>query len=99
VDVLARKSAGVWSRRSQGAQSSIGIDHHDRSRGGGNWRTRDIVDKAPVTFLAKNSVHTRVMTNDDIIIGSSDTRPSHSASGHIIARGFAALQRLITNGR
>ena len=58
----------------------------------------DIVDKAPVAFLAKNTVHTGVMADDDIIIGASDTRPSHSAYGDVIARGFAALERLITDG-
>ena len=58
----------------------------------------DIVDKAPVTFLAKNTVHSGVMADDDIIIGGSDTRPSHSAQGNVIARGFAALERLITDG-
>ena len=61
-------------------------------------RTMDIVDKAPVTFLAKTSVHTGVMADDDIIIGRSDTRAGHAADGNVIARGFAALERLITDG-
>jgi hypothetical protein len=46
----------------------------------------DIVDKAPVTFLAKNSVHTRVVADDDVVIGGCDTRPGFSAYGNIIAR-------------
>src|SRR5262249_48129271 len=92
---------GRKSTRSLGgerAQSSIGIDHHNSSRRGGNRCTGDVVDKAPVTFLAKNTVHTRVMTDDDIVIGGSDTRPCLSAYGNIITRGFVAHERLITDG-
>jgi hypothetical protein len=58
----------------------------------------DIVDKASVTFLAKHTVHTREMADDDIVIGSGDTRPSHAAYGNVIARGYAALERQITDG-
>src|SRR5439155_22331807 len=59
--------------------------------------TEDIVDIAPVTLLAKNTVHTRVVADDDIIVGGGDTRPGHCAYGNIIARGYAALERLITD--
>src|SRR5947208_10352871 len=90
---LGRKSTRVGSIGGDRAQSSIGIDHHHSGRGGGNRRTGDIVDSAPVTDLAKNTVHTRVVADDDIIIDGSDTRPSHSPYGNIIARGFAALER------
>ena len=97
-DAFGRKSTRGGSIGGDRAQSSIGIDHHHSGRRGGNRRTMDIVDKAPVTFLAKNSVHTGVMADDDIIIGSSDTRAGHAAYGNVIARGFAALERLITDG-
>src|SRR5213079_955226 len=70
---------------------------HHSGRGGGNRRTGDIVDSAAITDLAKNTVHTRVMADDDIIIDGSDTRPSHCAYDNVIARGFAALERLITD--
>ena len=68
-DAFGRKSTRGGSIGGGRAQSAIGIDHHDKGRGGGNRRTMDIVDKAPVTFLAKNTVHTGVMADDDIIIG------------------------------
>ena len=97
-DAFGRKSTRGGSIGGGRAQSSIGIDHHHKGRSGGNRRIMDIVDKAPVTFLAKNAVHTGVMADDDIIIGRSDTRPSHVANGNVIARGFAALERLITDG-
>ena len=97
-DAFRRKSTRVVSIHGERAQSSIGIDHHDSGRRSGNRRTGDIVDSAPVTDLAKNTVHTRVMADDDIIIDGSDTRPSHCAYGNVIARGFAALERLITDG-
>src|SRR5205807_3561845 len=80
------------------AQSSIGINHHHSRRRGRNRRTGDVVDKAPVTLLAKHTVHTGVVANDDIIIGGGDTRASHSAYNNVIARGLAILERLITNG-
>ena len=51
----------------------------------------DIVDRAPVTFLAKNTVHTRVVADDDIVIDGGDTRPSHVAYSNVIACGYAAL--------
>src|SRR5207253_4524550 len=60
------KSTRVRSMGSGRAQSPIGIDHHHSSRGGGNRRTEDIINGAPVTDLTKDTVHARVMTNDDI---------------------------------
>ena len=74
-------------------------DHHHSGRSGRNWRTRDIVDKAPVTFLAKNSVHTGVVADDDVVIGCGDTSPGFSAYAHMIAGGFAVHKRQITDGR
>ena len=65
----------------------------------GNRCTVDIVDKAPVTFLPKNTVHTRVMADDDIVIGGGNTRSGLSAYAHVVARGFAAHKRQITDGR
>ena len=59
----------------------------------------DIVDKAPVTFLAKNTVHTRVMADDDIVIGGGDTRPSHFAYGNVIASADVGSERFPTDGR
>src|SRR5256886_15362399 len=94
---FGQKSTQVGSIGGDRSQSSIGIDHHHSGRGGGNRRTGDIVDSAPITDLAKNSVHTRVVADDDIIIDAGDTRPSHCAYGNVIARGFAALERLITD--
>src|SRR5438552_2965295 len=96
-NAFGRRSTQVGSIGGDRAQSAIGINHHHSGRGGGNRGTGDIIDKAPVTFLAKNTVHTRVVADDDIIVGGGDTRPSHCAYGNVIARGFAALERLITD--
>src|SRR5262245_6682168 len=98
-DAFGRKSTRIGPVRDDRTQSSIGIDHHESGCGCGNGRTRDIVNKAPVTFLAKHTVHTRVMADDDIIVGGGDTRPGHCAQGNVIARGYAALERLSTDGR
>ena len=95
---FGRKSTRIGSIHADRAQSSIGIDHHHSGRRGGNRRTKDIVDSAPVTDLAKNTVHTRVVADDDIVIDAGDTRPSHAAQGNVIARGYVALERLITDG-
>ena len=95
---FGRKSTRVACIHADGAQSSIGIDHHDSGRRGGNRRTKDIVNGAPVTDLTKNTVHPRVVTDDDIVIGGGDARPSHAAHGNVVARGYTALERLITNG-
>ena len=95
---FGRKSTRIGSIHGDRAQSSIGIDHHHSGRGGGNRRTGDIVDSAPVTDLAKNTVHTRVVADDDIVIDGGDTRSGHAAQGNVIARGYVALERLITDG-
>ena len=97
-DAFERKSTRIGSIGADRAQSSIGIDHHNSGRGGGNRRTKDVVDGAPVTDLAKNTVHTGVVANDDIVIRGGDPRPSHAAQGNVIARAYAALERLITDG-
>ena len=95
---FGRKSTRIGSIHGDRAQSSIGIDHHHSGRGGGNRRTGNIVDSAPVTDLAKNTVHTRVVADDDIVIRGGDTRSGHAAQGNVIARGYVALERLITDG-
>ena len=90
---LRKKSTRVGSIDGGRAQPSIGIDEHESGRPGGNRRTEDVVDMAPVTYLAKNTVHTRVMADDDIVIGGGDTRPGHSAHGHVVAGAGATLER------
>ena len=76
-DAFGRQSTRAWTFGGNRAQSPIGIDHHHSGRSCGNRCTVDIVDKAPVTFLPKNTVHTRVMADDDIVIGDGNTRPGH----------------------
>src|SRR5205823_1889556 len=98
-DSFGRKSTRISSISSKSAQSSIGIDHHHNSCRSGNRRTEDIVDGAPVTDLSKNSVHTRVVSNDDVIIGAGDSRACHLAYGNVVTISNAALERLIANGR
>src|SRR6267154_2359706 len=93
-----RKSTRVRSIGSGRAQSTIGIDHHHSSRGGGNRRTEDIINGAPVTDLTKDTVHARVMTNDDIVIHAGDTGPGHAAYGNVITVAEVTLERLITDG-
>src|SRR5947207_13471083 len=91
------KSTRVRSIGSGRAQSTIGIDHHHSSRGGGNRRTEDIVNGAPVTDLTKDTVHARVMTNDDIVIDAGDTGPGHAAYGNVITVAEVTLERLLTD--
>ena len=95
---FGRKSTRIGSIGGDRAQSSIGIDHHHSSRGGGNRRTENIVDSAPVTDLAKYTVHTRVVADDDIIIDAGDTRPGHAAYGNVFTVADVTLERLITDG-
>src|SRR6267154_2916741 len=92
------KSTRVRSIGSGRAQSTIGIDHHHSSRGRGNRRTEDIINGAPVTDLTKNTVHTRVVTNDDIVIDAGDTRPGHAAYGNVITVAEITLECLIDDG-
>src|SRR4030095_13334173 len=68
-DAFGRKSTRIGPVRGDRAQSSIRIDHHGHCRRCGNRRTMDIVDKASVTFLAKHTVHTSILTVDDVVIG------------------------------
>ena len=96
---FGRKPTRIVSIGGGRAQSSIGIDHHHSSRGRGNRRTKNVVDKAPVTFLTEYAVHTRVMTNDDIIIDAGNTGPCHAAYGNVITVAEVTLKRLITDGR
>src|SRR5207244_4567551 len=80
------------------AQSPIGIDHHHSSRGRGNRRTEDIINGAPVTDLTKDTVHARVVTNDDIVIDAGDTGPGHAAYGNVLTVAEVTLERLIADG-
>src|SRR5438874_13728783 len=93
-----RKSTRIRSIGSGRAQSPIGIDHHHSSRGGGNRRTENIINGAPVTDLTKDTVHARVMTNDDIVIHAGDTGPGHAAYGNVITVAEVTLERLIADG-
>ena len=93
LDALGRKSTRIGSIDRERAQPSIGIDEHKSGRPSGNRRTRDVVDKASVTYLAKNTVHTRVVADDDIVIGYGETRSGHSAHGHVVAGADATLER------
>ena len=59
----------------------------------------DVIDKAAVIHLAKTDwVHTRVVSNDNVILDDGDPRPGHSAYGHVTAVGSAVLERQITDG-
>ena len=86
-------AVGLWNRFGLGglgrkwsssdyyrAQSSIGIDQHEPSYPAHvvNVRTIDVLDIADVIFLAKATVHTRPVANDDIVIGGGDTIPGVS---------------------
>ena len=93
-----RKSTRIRSIGSGRAQSPIGIDHHHSSRGRGNRRTKDVVDKAPVTFLAEYTVHSRMVANDDIVIDAGDTGPGHAAYGNVLTVAEVTLERLIADG-
>src|SRR5438552_6730874 len=95
---FGRKSTRVVSIGGGRAQSAVGVDHHHSSRGGGNRRTKDVVDKAPVTFLAEYTVHSRTVSNDDIVIDAGDTGPGHAAYGNVITVAEVTLERLITDG-
>ena len=92
------KSARVGSSDGERTQSSIGIDEHKSRRPCGNRRTDDVVDKTPITYLAKNTVDTREVADDDIVIGGGDTIPGLSAYAHVVAGGLTAIERYITDG-
>jgi hypothetical protein len=67
---------GAYGER---AQASIRIDQHEMERPCIDWLIVDVVDKAPVTYLAKDAVHTGQMADHDIVIGGRETTPSVSA--------------------
>src|SRR5690242_17744268 len=92
-----RKSTRVGSIGAYRAQSPIGIDHDDSGRRARHRRTKDIVDSTPVTDLAKNTVHPRVVADDNIVIDAGDTRPSHATYGNVIAVADIILERLVTD--
>ena len=93
-----RKSTRVGSIGAYRAQSPIGINHNDSRRRARHRRTKDIVDSTPVTDLAKNAVHARVVADDNIVIDAGDTRPSHATYGNVIAVADIILERLVTDG-
>ena len=100
--ISARRSRSrSRSRSSKGhcAQSSIGIDeHHTGNRAEVvNVRTIDVADIADVIFLAKATVHTRMVADDDIIIDDGDPRPGHCAYGNMSARAYTVLERRTTD--
>src|SRR4051794_14048304 len=97
-DAFGRKSTRIRSIGSKRAPSSIGIDHYHNSCRSGNRRTKNIVDSAPVTDLPKNTVHTGVVSDDDVIIGAGDSRACHLTYGNVVTISNATLERLITNG-
>jgi len=95
---LGLKSTWVASIHADRAQSSVGVDHHHNGCCGRNRCAEDIVDSAPVADLAKNRVHTRVVADNDVVIGTGNTRSGHLAYGNVVTITDVALERLITNG-
>ena len=105
---LARAPVGIKSTsvpctggEGERPQPSFGIDHHGLwIKIGGNRRTVDVGDKAPVTYLAKCwiRVHTRVVADDHIVIGGGETRPGQSAHAHVVGSGLTVLERQIADG-
>src|SRR5213075_1129437 len=95
---FGRKSTRIGSIGGGRAQSSIGVDHHHSSRGDGNRRTEDIVNGTPVTDLSKNTVHSGMVANDDIVIDAGDPGPGHAAYGNVITVADITLERLIADG-
>ena len=72
---------GCVGRQKDCAQPSIRIDENETRDAACiiNGRTVDVVDKAPVTYLAKTTVHTRQMADYDIVIDSGKTATGLSA--------------------
>jgi hypothetical protein len=95
---LGRKSTRVGSIDGERAQPSIGIDEHDSCRRGGNRRTEDVVDKAPVTYLAKNTVDTRVLADDDIVIDGGETGAGFAADADVVGTRGVVPERSPTEG-
>src|SRR5262249_15095051 len=58
----------------------------------------DMIDIAPVTFLAKNTVHTGVVADDDIVIDAGDARAGHITYGNVVTVADVTLERLIADG-
>src|SRR5882724_6692165 len=83
------------------AQPSIGIDEHDPGNPVRvvNVRTIDVADIADASFLAKATVHTIVVADDNVIIDVSDPRPGQSAYAYVVVGVHAVLERQITDGR
>ena len=94
---LGRKSTRVGSFEGLRAEPSIGIDEHGSRRRGVNRRTKNVVNKAPVTYLAKNTVDTRQMADDDIVIGRGDTIPGVGAHKHVEIYAGDTIPSLITH--
>src|SRR5207249_11225466 len=93
-----RKSTRVGSIDGERAQPSIGIDKHDSGRRGGNRRTEDVVDKAPVTYLAKNTVNTRVAADDDVVIDGGEIGAGLAADADVVGTRGVVPERSPTEG-
>jgi hypothetical protein len=57
-----------------------------------------VADIAGVIHLAKNTVDTRQVADDDIVIDVGDTIPSMSAYANVVAGADATQKRQITDG-
>src|SRR5262249_44983963 len=89
------RSRGWTSPDGHCAQSTIGIDAHHTGDSAEvvNVRAIDVADIADVIFLAKTTVHTRMMADDDVIIDDGDPRPGPCAYGNMSVRAYAVLKR------
>ena len=95
---LGRKSTRVGSIDGERAQPSIGIDEHGSEGSGVNRRTEDVVDKAPVTYLAKNTVDTRVAADDDVVIDGGETGAGFAADADVVGTRLVVPERSPTEG-
>lgn len=96
--VIKSTRVGCAGSRQRCAQSSIGINKHETRDAACviNGRTVDVVDKAPVTYLAKTAVHTGVVADDDVVIHERDTIPGVVAHTHMTIIGRVQKKRVIT---
>jgi len=95
---LGRKSTLVDSiGDGDRAQPSIGIDEYERERRVINRCTKDVVDKAPVTYLAKNTVHTRQVADYDIVIHAGDTIPGGFTQKRVTTAVSDTIPGLVTH--
>src|SRR5262249_1500864 len=95
----ARSRSRSSSIKRHGAQPSIGIDAHQTGNRAEvvNVRTIDVADIADFVFLAKATVHTGMVADDDVVIDDGDPRPGHCAYGNMSARAYTVLERQTTD--